>query len=137
MNNYEFALQEAGAIVHSTVTTGSYQGDWYSHITVNGVEMFAHGTYGSCSMCDAFLSELEPLDHDFYHYYGAMVSGCPKCDEAKAAIKRLGERYIATALTKKELLKHLDYLGERGFDAYTDVYPWVKAIANNQPLPHN
>jgi len=55
--SYEQAMEAAGATVHQYESFGSYQGDWWAHVTYNGTTGFVTGSYGSCSGCDAFQAE--------------------------------------------------------------------------------
>ena len=55
--SYQEALEAAGATVHAFEFFGSYQGDWWAKVTYNGETGWVHGSYGSCSGCDAFEAE--------------------------------------------------------------------------------
>ena len=54
---YLESMEAAGATVHEFRHFGSYQGEWYAHITYEGDTGWVRGTYGSCSGCDAFQDE--------------------------------------------------------------------------------
>ena len=58
---YEDALKEAGATVHCYKAFGSWQGDWYAKVTFENKTFWVHGSYGSCSVCDA----LQGLKYEF------------------------------------------------------------------------
>ena len=54
---YIETLKAAGATVLADRYFGSYQGDWWAAVSFKGTKFWVHGTFGSCSLCDAFQSE--------------------------------------------------------------------------------
>jgi len=56
-NDYQRAMEAAGAKVPAFSEFGSYQGDWWAYVIHDGKMGYVHGSYGSCSGCDAFQSE--------------------------------------------------------------------------------
>lgn len=54
---YREALEAAGAVVHEYEQFGSYQGDWWARVTYQDKTGWVSGSYGSCSVCDAFEGE--------------------------------------------------------------------------------
>jgi hypothetical protein len=57
-------LELAGARVIAYETFGSYQGDWLAKVEHNGAVKWIHGSYGSCSGCDALEHALEDCEWD-------------------------------------------------------------------------
>lgn len=110
MGYYE-ALEAAGATVHEFKGFGSYQGDWWAKVTYEGVTGWVHGSYGSCSGCDAF-------DHEFYwidkkcekhRYSGRKHPRCKACAAVKAEYEvklvAFGRRYLDGIMTQEEAVK--------------------------------
>ena len=80
------AMEFAGAEVLEYQSFGSYQGDWFAKVLFEGKIGWVHGSYGSCSHCDAFESE---FDYDrgpecSEHRYEDGSEGCEHCHAAKA-----------------------------------------------------
>lgn len=82
---YREAFEAAGAEVLLYKEFGSYQGDFYAKIRFNGEIGWVHGSYGSCSGCDAFEAEFGWHDYD---------------DTEKLA--SFGLTYVETLLTQDE-----------------------------------
>lgn len=57
--SYKLALIAAGATVIDTKYAGSYQGTWGSIVEYNGKKGLVTGSFGSCSVCDAFQAEFD------------------------------------------------------------------------------
>ena len=55
--SYECALKAAGCNVVEIEYFGSYQGDWYAAVEIDGEKGVVTGSHGTCSHCDAFESE--------------------------------------------------------------------------------
>ncbi len=68
MSGYDEALKAAGAEVLAFENFGSYQGDWWAKVRVNGKLGWVHGYFGSCSHCDAFESEFGWRDDEKADY---------------------------------------------------------------------
>jgi len=56
---YRTAMEAAGATVLAYESFGSYQGDWFALVVYGGKTFWVHGSYGSCSGCDAFCAEFD------------------------------------------------------------------------------
>jgi hypothetical protein len=106
---YEEALTATGAMVELYETFGSYQGDWWAKVLYNGSLGWVHGTYGSCSGCDAFESEVgysgkDTCDEHRYDY--PKPTNCDACEVAKKDYqKRLvefGKCYLESIMTQAE-----------------------------------
>lgn len=54
--SYESALNAAGATVLKFEYFGSYQGDWWAKVELNGKTGWINGSFGSCTVCDAYQS---------------------------------------------------------------------------------
>ena len=108
------AMKAAGAKVHAYKEFGSYQGDWWAKVTYKKKTFWVHGSYGSCTGCDAFLAE---FDYDDYyggrceeHSYDATVRKCAGCKskqkEVKVRMAKFGASYLTGYdLTQKEAEK--------------------------------
>ncbi len=91
---YEGAMEAAGAQVLAFKEFGSYQGEWWAKLLYEDKTYWVHGSYGSCSGCDAFQSEFGYGDdeHCTEHTYSREPIDCKLCAEAKDAYnKRLAE----------------------------------------------
>ena len=73
--SYKEALEAAGAEVELFEEFGSYQGDWYARVKINGERKWIHGYFGSCSGCDAFEHEFSSYGSESYYSDG---NGCEK-----------------------------------------------------------
>jgi hypothetical protein len=86
MGDYQKALEAAGAEVHAYESFGSYQGDWWALVTVDGERGWVHGYYGSCSGCDAFEAEFGyDEDRCKRHQYEQPMPNCDQCRGAESA----------------------------------------------------
>ena len=120
---YVKALEAAGAIVHAYKEFGSYQGDWFALVTYKGKTGWIHGTFGSCSECDAFLAEFDFHSHHCPGRNGSYSSpfdallddlsdeeelffpeNCPICQELKQRFILFGEIYLTDILSHEEAL---------------------------------
>ena len=101
---YEKALLAAGAEVLAYKSFGSYQGDWYCIAKVEGRVKIVHGSYGSCSHCDAFENEFgygarDMCDEHYYSRFGSKTEDpCEACKRAKetydAKLIEFGKTYL-------------------------------------------
>lgn len=90
--SYESALEAAGAKVLESKYFGSYQGDWLALVDYKGQRGFVHGSYGSCSGCDAFEAEFGYSDAGCGEHYYHPQEDCGECKDASEAYqKRLAE----------------------------------------------
>lgn len=111
--SYENALQKAGAEVVAFDSFGDYQGSWWAYVKYKGKEGWVHGSYGSCSGCDAFQAEIGYLSHwvnedkDYHDYYDDEFphAGCDKCTEAAEKIAAFGRSYLDDIVSQDEALK--------------------------------
>ena len=96
--SYQQALEAAGAEVLLFQSFGSYQGDWWAKVNFNNETLWVHGTYGSCSGCDAFQSEFY-ADEEFcdIHYFETSAT-CPDCLKRKeiynTKLAAFGQTYL-------------------------------------------
>jgi hypothetical protein len=111
--SYELAIERAGAEVLLFKEFGSYQGDWLAKVVYEGKQMWIHGSYGSCSGCDAFQSEFDNCSHDCDgdggDYYNPLYSNifykCNTCFEILERLIDFGKQYIYNnAHTQEELV---------------------------------
>lgn len=130
--SYRESLEAAGATVHQFKEFGSYQGDWWAKVTVDGKDGWINGSYGSCTGCDSFQAEFgwddEPQCGD--HRYGPEVKDCQLCD-AMAKVYRIklaqfGKRYTDNVLTQEEAEKEAAANLEWDSDA-AEMLSWIKA----------
>jgi len=131
---YTNALKLAGAEIHAFKRFGTYQGDWYAKVTYNGITGFIQGSFGSCSMCDAFEHEFESVMHT--HENGDNIFGglyedeifdtnCNECQETQKRLKSFGERYLDNILTKEEAIAKASENIAWDLDAQ-DLVNWLK-----------
>jgi hypothetical protein len=108
---YKEALEAAGAEVLAYQEFGSYQGDWWAKIRYEGQENWVHGFFGSCSVCDAFMSEFgydsdKCVDHEFE---SSPREDCQACVEERAfyhtKLIEFGLRYIEDAMTQEKAIE--------------------------------
>ncbi len=87
---YSEAMELAGAKVLAYQEFGSYQGDWYAKVSFSGQEFWVHGSFGSCSGCDAFQGEFgygqEKCEEHRYDYTDHRE--CTACASTKQAYDR-------------------------------------------------
>lgn len=109
---YQKAIEEAGATVHHFEQFGSYQGDWWAKVTYEGQTGWVHGSYGSCSGCDAFEGEFGYDSHECGNdnYYDPMYSddgfreGCETCQALKVRVAEFGRGYLDNIMTQEEAI---------------------------------
>lgn len=56
--DYRGALEAAGATVFAYEEFGDYQGEWWALVEHNGKRGWVTASYGSCSGCDSYESEI-------------------------------------------------------------------------------
>lgn len=118
--SYENALKAAGAEILEFEQFGSYQGDWWAKVRYKEKLGWVHGSYGSCSGCDAFYAEFK-YEEDFCgdHAYQS-EDGCPACQEAKKKhderLADFGRGYLDDMLdqekAEEEAARYLDWDSE-------------------------
>lgn len=80
--SYEKALEAAGAKVLMMKRFGSYQGDWFAKVEFQGTIKFLRGSFGSCSVCDAFEAEFGDCKPWCDEHYAIPNSDCIDCNNA-------------------------------------------------------
>ena len=109
---YELALEKAGAIVHAYKEFGSWQGDWWAHVTHDDRTGFVHGYFGSCTVCDAFSAE-----------FGYDAEEEPDYEQRLAAF---GRDYLEVIHTPEQAVAAASEDLEWDLDAQK-VVDWIKA----------
>ena len=110
--SYEEAMKSAGANILAFKEFGSYQGDWFALVEYQGKRGFIHGSYGSCSGCDAFEAEFGNVSEDecVTHKYEGHHADCPVCVKAKAEypirLAKFGESYLDGITDYKTVREH-------------------------------
>lgn len=134
---YANSLEAAGATVHEFKRFGSYQGDWWAKVTIpEGATGWIHGSYGSCSGCDAFVAEMgyESHDHPGNDYVSTSgsedwdVANCSTCAEYQKRVADFGRRYLDEVLTQAEAVTKAEENLEWDMDA-TEMVEWLRANA--------
>jgi hypothetical protein len=124
--SYQTALAAAGAVVIDTKYAGSYQGTWGSIVEYQGKKGLVTGSFGSCSVCDAFQSEFDDymwgsvvITHDtqtdtYSRDYGDIQCTKEEYDAQQAEYQQklsdFGKRYLHVIQDKWDVenqLKHL------------------------------
>jgi hypothetical protein len=108
--SYHEALEAAGATIHEFQEFGSYQGDWWALVTIDGEKAWIHGSFGSCSGCDSFEAEFGSQDDKCEpHRWEYNVPACADCDKAKQEYRKrlaeFGRGYLTSLLTQEEAEK--------------------------------
>ena len=109
--SYCEAMEAAGAEILCYKSFGSYQGDWWTKVKYNGNTFWVHGSYGSCSGCDAFQAEFDREEEQCHeHLYNYQHEPCVACDKAKETytekLADFGKSYlVAGEYTQKEAEK--------------------------------
>lgn len=113
--SYEQAMQAAGAEVILFEEFGSYQGDWFALVSYEGKKGWVHGSYGSCSGCDAFQCEFDWRDEEKEDYQDRLAA--------------FGRGYLDEILTQEEALKEASKYIEWDADAI-DMVNFLNAHAS-------
>jgi hypothetical protein len=130
--SYRESLEAAGAVVHHFKEFGSYQGDWWAKVVLEGREGWINGSYGSCSGCDSFKAEFgwddEPQCAD--HRYGPEAKDCQLCAAMakvyQIKLAQFGKRYTDNVMTQEAAEKEAAANLEWDSDA-ADMFEWIKA----------
>lgn len=101
-DGYTRALRAAGCIIIDSVSVGSYQGDHLWFVEHDGEKKIVHQSYGSCSVCDAFLSEFDMFADE----------------ETPEALKAFGERML---LVKQDEGVLEGVFSNQDWDPYNEV----------------
>jgi hypothetical protein len=134
---YEVAMKAAGAEVHEYEQFGDYQGAWWAKVTYEGNIFWVHGSYGSCSGCDAFQSEFDYTDETCdEHRYTDKQPDCLDCTNAKAAydhkLAEFGRGYLTgNEWTQEEVEASITRDIDEGYDygEYRKQLEFVKTHA--------
>jgi len=107
--SYKKCLEISGAEVLVFDNFGSYQGDWWAKVNYHNQTGWVHGSFGSCSGCDAFEAEFWDVEHcedeenyEGCHDYCDLKDGCSKCDEIKLKLIEFGKGYLDGGLYTQE-----------------------------------
>ena len=113
--SYEEAMTAAGANVLRFEQFGSYQGDWFALVQYNSETGWVHGSYGSCSGCDAFEGEFGWSDHERADYQERLAD--------------FGRGYLDGLLTQEQALAEARRYIEWDSDA-ADMVAFLEAHAS-------
>ena len=113
---YMSALEAAGATVLAYKEFGTYQGEWYAYVEYQGQRGWIEGSYGSCTMCDAFEAE-------FGYGYDDEIDAA----DFDARLKSFGESYLPPAESSVNILKYLDE-AEEWDEAPREAAYWIRSI---------
>ena len=138
---YSTAMEAAGATVLQYESFGSYQGDWFALVVYGGKTFWVHGSYGSCSGCDAFCAEFDFGGDDNVceaHRYDKH-GDCQDCADCSQDYQRrladFGRSYLTGGeMTQAEAEKSAAKNLEWDSDAQ-EMVDFVKAHAIPNPPP--
>ncbi len=122
---YEGCMVLAGAKVHAFREFGSYQGDWWAKVSYGYLNGWVHGSYGSCSGCDAFKSEFYCTDHEHADDKYVSVSNlfknydknCEECVKLKDRLIDFGRGYLSYIYSQEEAEKEASINSDWDFNA--------------------
>lgn len=136
--SFQQAIEAAGATVHEFKEFGSYQGDWYALVTVNGEKGWVHGSYGSCSGCDSFEAEFgrneEACDEHSYNPQKDCSPCAAKTAEHNKRLADFGRGYIEPLHPVAGLLAELDKQSEWDSDS-KEAADWIRSIEATHQFP--
>lgn len=140
---YQEAIEANGVEVIEFKMFGSYQGDWVA-ILKDG--RFIHGSYGSCSGCDAFEAEfgwkdevVVKQDNGKYYRGNCRWSESDEVTEDEAnllnqkhilKLQKFGESYLESAETKEEIIQRFQRKcdGEYPWHDDLEILEWLKSL---------
>lgn len=133
---YREAMKAAGAVVHAMEHFGSYQGDWFALVTYNGETGWVHGSFGSCTHCDAFQAEMDydseerGCEEHTYDYDESCHDCLIHAVNYRAKLASFGKSYLDDLLTVGQIK---DQLKDRfSWDWESEkAYNWVRAEQKN------
>lgn len=102
--SYQKCIELAGAEILKFKYFGSYQGDWWAKVKYEGQIGWVHGSYGSCSGCDAFEAEFGWNDNE-------------DDKEVKIRMVKFGEQYLDSIMDQEEAEKEASIHIEWDMDA--------------------
>ena len=123
--SYKEALEAAGAEVLAYEFFGSYQGDWYAVVKFNGNVGVIKGSYGSCTVCDAFQAEFGYDGDETYNYETGEYEKNP---DYPAKLAAFGANYLEDLMTFQAALNEAARNLDWDHDA-EEMVNWVKARA--------
>ncbi len=132
--SYQRALEAAGAEVLSFGEFGSYQGEWWAKVRVNGQEGWVNGSYGSCSGCDSFQAEFGWDDDgscDEHRWEANPPQDCKDCKRAAVVYQEkladFGRPYVEGLMTQDEAEKS----AARNIEWDSDAEPMLAYVKAN------
>lgn len=107
---YDKAMELAGAKVLKQKWFGDYQGTWWAHVEFNGRKGWVSGSFGSCTVCDAFQNEFSNNSHEckgdrVYPSEFLFQDGCFECENNKNRLIEFGLSYLNNMMTQAEAEK--------------------------------
>ena len=131
--NYQWAMELAGAKILAFESFGDYQGTWIAKVIYNNSIRWISGSYGSCSGCDAFESEVETWhdsDDENYHsisnYIDIKFKDCAQCQVLLEGVKDFGKGYLEDERSYKQLLESAKERADWDYDV-KDVIAFLEA----------
>ena len=116
---YSEALTAAGANILAFEQIGSYQGDWFAKVIYQDKELWIHGSYGSCSGCDAFEAEFSCTydENGCKEHRYENKTDCAACIEHNALyqtkLAEFGKSYLESGdMTKDEVIAYAETMGD-------------------------
>ena len=133
---YKESLEKAGAIVHAYKEIGSYQGTWGAIVEFKGKKSLVTGSFGSCSVCDAFKAEfgygknIHERDGKYYDDYWDEISKEEFDLKTEAYNKKLadfGASYLNTLQDQQDIENRIKGFNEEDwFDREEkQLYDWA------------
>lgn len=114
--SYREALEAADARVLKFTTFGSWQGEWAALVEYKGKTGWVRGSFGSCSMCDAFRSEFGYDYHDDEDYEKRLAD--------------FGETYLDGLTTTEKLAAYFDEAA--GWDVESEIAAkWIRETGDS------
>jgi hypothetical protein len=114
---YASALDAAGAKVLEFRHFGDYQGSWYALVLYEDKKAWAFGSFGSCTVCDAFEAE-----------FGMLWDEDEASEEYKKRLADFGRGYLDNLLTQEQAEAEASSNIEWDYDAEA-MLEWIKSKA--------
>ena len=128
-DGYVRALWACGLKVVSSFRTKDYQGTWWALVEFpNGERYFVRDEFGSCSVCDPYLSEFE-------RWTSPETGEYEDFQERPDYLHRLaafGRQYVANCMTESQALEEASKNIDWDMDAQESV-DWIKSVARSGP----
>jgi len=133
---YKESLEKAGAVVHDFKEIGSYQGTWGAIVDYAGKKALVTGSFGSCSVCDAFEAEfgygqkVHEKDGKYYDDYWDEITKeefDAKQNDYDKRLSEFGSSYLHTLQDKADIENRLKGFNEEDwFDREEkQLYDWA------------